>query len=191
MILYKGKTSYNLSSGELIESFHHLRDDMEKLTYGMFILEFTEFVSYENESNHELMQLVLKVLKVLELSEMDSKLASLVFQLRACTYIGYTPWVTDCISCSELEEPMYFSSKEGGILCSTHLMVDTKAISLNKGVLYTLRYVIGTDMKQLFQFSLDSETMAIFELVIKQFILYNLNKRFKTMEFLEANINNL
>lgn len=189
MVLYQGKTSYNLSSAELIKPFHHIRDDMEKLAYGMFVLEFTNYVSQEQMTNHELMQLVLKTLQVLEREAVSPKLVSLVFQLKACTYMGLTPWVTDCSQCNEITDPMYFSSKEGGALCRNHLLVDHKAILLTKGALHTLQYVIGIDLKELYNFKLDDETLSIFELVMKQFILYNLNMRFKTLEFLETNSN--
>lgn len=188
MVLYQGKSSYNLSSAQLIRPFHHVRDDMEKLAYGMFVLEFTDYVSQEQMTNHQLMQLVLKTLQVLEKEDAKAKLIALIFQLKACAYMGMTPWVTDCGQCSELTDPMYFSSKEGGILCRNHLMVDSKAVLLTQGALHTLQYVIGTDLKHLYNFQLDDETLGIFELVMKQFVLYNLNMRFKTLEFLETKL---
>ena len=47
-ILYKGKTSYNISQIQLIESFHGMRGDIDKLAYGLYILEFSEYVTEEN-----------------------------------------------------------------------------------------------------------------------------------------------
>lgn len=188
MEIYKGKTSYNLSSGDLIKSFHHLRDDMVKLSYGMFVLEFTDYITQEGMNNHELMQLVLKTLQVLEHGEIAPRLVIQIFQLKACAYIGYTPWVTDCIRCGEVHEPMYFSSAEGGVICQNHRMVDHKSVLVTDGVIHTMLYVIGADLKHLYQFNLNNETLDIFELVMKQFILYNLNKRFKTQEFIDSNL---
>jgi len=185
--LYRGKTAYNISSGTLIESFHHIRKEIEQLTYGLFILEFVEYVTHENEQNHELMQLVLKTLKVLEQGEMSPELVSLIFQLKACTYIGYTPWVQSCLKCDKKGGKLYFSSKEGGILCQDDYSVDYRAIELEEGVLYTLQYIIGSDQKKLYQFKLDEQILITFKLVIEQFIEYNLNKRFKTLEFLDFN----
>ncbi|MDA3847114.1 MAG: DNA repair protein RecO [Vallitaleaceae bacterium] len=189
--LFQGKTSYNINSGTLIESFHHIRKDIEQLTYGLFILEFVEYITHENEPNHELMQMVLKTLKVLEQGELLPELVSLIFQLKACTYIGYTPWVESCIKCDQHDAQMYFSPKEGGTLCGKDSIVDKGAIRLQEGVLYTLQYIISCDLKELYQFTLDEQVFITFKLVIERFIEYNLNKSFKTLDFLDLNKMNI
>lgn len=181
-VLYKGKTSYNISSGELIESFHHLSKDMDSLTYGVFVLEFAEYVSNENDLNHRFMQLVLRTLKVLEQGKIKPELVVNIFQLKALSYLGFTPWVMDCVQCNK-EAADYFSPKEGGLLCAEHKVLDKEAIILNAGAKHAIQYIIGTDMKQLYQFELDDQTFYTLKKVVKKYVKYHFNKTFKTLEF--------
>lgn len=182
-VLYKGKSSYNISSGELIESFHHLSRDVDSLTYGVFVLEFAEYVSNENDLNHPFMQLVLRTLKVLEQASISPDLVIHIFQLKALTYLGYTPWVMDCVLCNK-EEAVYFSPKEGGLLCSDHMGHDKESILLNEGALHAMQYIVGSELKQLYQFELDSHTEAILKKVVVKYVKFHFNKSFKSLELL-------
>ncbi|PKM95469.1 MAG: DNA repair protein RecO [Firmicutes bacterium HGW-Firmicutes-1] len=182
--IYKGKNTYNVNQVILIEPFHNLRKSIDALTYGLYILEFIEFISVENNTDHEIMKLVLKTLKQLELGHIDLELIVKIFELKAMSYMGLSPWVTNCIICNSTENLNFFNSKDGGILCD-ECMNDKNAILINKGTQYTLEYILEYPIEQLFKFELDHVTFDQFKLVMKQFIDYNLNKKFKTLDFLK------
>lgn len=181
--IYKGKNTYNINQVSLIEPFHNLRKNIDALTYGLYILEFAEFISVENSSDHEIMKLILKTLKQLELGHIDLELIVKIFELKAMSYIGFSPWVTNCVVCNSTDDLNFFSSKEGGILCND-CNKDKNVILINKGTKYTLEYILKHPIEQLFRFELDKEIMEQFKLVMEQFVVYNLNKKFKALDFL-------
>lgn len=184
-ILYKGTNSYNVNQVSLIESFHKLRQNLEALTYGLYILEFAEFISIENSVDHELMKLILKTLKQLEVGHSNLELVVKIFELKAMSFTGLSPWIKHCISCNNEENNDFFSVKQGGILCSNCHSTDQYAIKISEGTRYTLMYILSQPIEKLFQFNLEINILNEFKLVMDRFIDYNLNKKFKSLEFLK------
>ncbi|PKM52375.1 MAG: DNA repair protein RecO [Firmicutes bacterium HGW-Firmicutes-7] len=182
--IYKGRNTYNINQVSLIEPFYNLRKNIDALTYGLYILEFVEFISVENNADHEIMKLVLKTLKQLELGHISLALIIKIFELKAMSYMGLSPWVKNCILCNSTENLNYFSSKDGGVLCN-ECRTGKNTILINKGTKYTLEYILEYPIEQLFRFELDGVIFDQFKLVMEQFIEYNLNKKFKALDFLK------
>lgn len=185
-MLYKGKNSYNVNQVHLIESFHRLRNTIEGLTYGLYTLEFAEYISSENNPNHELMRLILKTLKILEKNKISYELVKNIFELKGMSFMGYSPWVLNCVTCGSEQELNYFSSREGGVLCNQCSMRDKGAIKISETTHYTMQYILSTQLNELYKFKLTNNILHEFNLVMRQFTQYNLNKKFKTLEFLNA-----
>lgn len=182
-VLAQGKNSYNVYQASLVESFHHLRLDMEDLAYGMYLLEFVAFVAKEEEENQVLMQWLLLSLKVIENKHISSRLAIRIFELKAMSIIGFTPWLNDCLVCHK-EDIAYFSPESGGVLCSDrgHLVNDTMPI--HGGTLHAMRHILSQPMNHIYAFDLEDDLLIELEKVMTKFIWENFNHRFKTLEFL-------
>ena len=183
-VLAQGKNSYNVYQADLIESFHYLRTDIEVMTYGMYMLEFIDFVAKDEMENQSLMHWLLLSLHVLEKKLMPVRLVVRIFELRAMSIIGFTPWLNDCILCHK-HELKYFSPEEGGVICSdrTHDLRDL--IRLHEGTLHAMRYVLTQPLKNAYSFELEIPELLEFEQIMTQFLWTNFNKKFKTMEFLK------
>lgn len=183
-ILYKGKNSYTVSSSELIEYFHKLRLDIVDMTYGMYLLEFVDHVAHEGIENQELMFLLLFALKVMNQKHMETKLVVKIFELKAMSLLGFTPWVNDCIECHK-EDVNYFSPTLGGLICDKKLHHNDDGIKLHESTIYAIRYILSKPIKEVFSFELEAQSMVELETLLKRFIEYNINKKFKTLEFLK------
>lgn len=183
-ILAQGKNSYNVYEASLVESFHGLRLDMEDLAYGMYLLEFVDYVAKEEEENRVLMQWLLLSLKVIENKYINTKLAVRIFELKAMSIIGFTPWLNDCIICHR-EDITYFSPEEGGVVCDdrSHLIKDLMLI--HGGTLHAMRHILSQPMKGIYAFELEDQELYELEKVMTRFIWVNLGHRFKTLEFLK------
>lgn len=186
--LYKGKNNYNVNQVILIKSFHNLRQNIETLTYGLYLLEFVEYISAENNPDHDIMKLTLKTLQQLEKSQMPLSLIIKIFELKAVCYIGYSPSVFNCILCDTLDNLNYFSIKKGGIICNNCATTQKELIQLSNSAVYTIQYIIAQPLEKLFQFQLQESVFKELNLVINRFIEYNLNKSFKTLDFLKQDI---
>lgn len=185
-IIYKGRNSYQVNQVELIESFHNLRNNMDALVYSLYVLEFVEYITTENTQDHELMRLTLKALKQLELGKNDYELIIKIFELKAMSFVGYAPWVSDCVSCNNPNELLFFSVKQGGLICNNCYKDDNECLKISNGTKYTLQYILNQPIEKIFQFSLESNILFEIKLVINKIIEYNLNKKFKSLEFLKT-----
>lgn len=179
------KDIMNLNQLELIGSFHHIREDLFKLSYAAYFMEIAENVTMEEIISTDLLKLTLKVLQLLNKTAYNFKLLARIYELRVIKLLGYMPETTKCVNCGcELEEPFYFSSELGGILCN-RCKVDKKAINISTGTLKALNYILFSDMSNLFNFSVSDKVLTELTLITRVYLLIHTNHRFKTLEFLE------
>ena len=182
-VLSQGKNSYNVYQADLIESFRHLREDMEQLTYGMYMLEFVDYVAKEEEENQALMHWLLLSLNALDKGRTNARLAVRIFELRAMSIIGFTPWLDDCVECHD-EEILFFSPEIGGAVCrKDHGVRDL--IRLHEGTRYAMRYILTKPAKEVYSFNLETTELLGLEQIMTQYIRHEFDHRFKTMEFLK------
>ncbi len=184
--LVEGKNAYTVTSGNLIHSFHSLREDMEQLALAMYFLEFADYVTQEGEADPEFMLLLLKALSALEKKRIPPRLVRRIFELKALTVIGLAPWVQDCSECHTLSDGMVFSCREGGLLCSVHSGMDASGIKIGEGALFALQFIQFTDPEKVFSFTLEDGGMMEIERVLDAFCDRMIGKKFKTLEFLKG-----
>lgn len=182
-VLNQGKSSYQVYQANLIKAYHELSKDMEDLTYGMYMLEFIDHVAKEEEDNRALMQWLLMSLKVLESHRISNRLAVRIFELKAMSILGFTPWLNDCLLCHR-EEVVYFSPGSGGVICARKDHEVDDLLRVHAGVLQAMRHILSREMKDIYSFELEHPSLLEFEQVMTQFLWHNLNHRFKSMEFL-------
>lgn len=182
-VLGQGKNSYSVYQATLIDAFHRLRMDVEDMTYGMYMLEFTDFVAKEEEDNRTLMQWLLISLKVLEQQHIGPRLAMRIFELKAMSIIGFTPWLSDCVVCHN-EAVTSFSPESGGVICGEgHGIRDL--VRLHPGTLYAMGHILSQPMKGVYAFELAQRELSELEAIMTRFVGGNLNHAFKTMAFLQ------
>lgn len=183
-LLFRGKNNYNVNQVSLIEPFHNLRHNMETLTYGLYILEFIEFITIENHTDHELMKLTLKTLKQLEIGHLSAELVIKVFEVKAMSYLGYSPWVKSCVICNSEENLNHFSSQDGGVLCD-QCNQSKSTVRISEGTRYTFDYILQQPIEALFRFQLEQNIFNEFEILVNQFLKQHLDKKFKALDFLK------
>ncbi len=185
-LLYK-KKNYTVTQVECIDSFHAIREDIETLSYGLYLLEFAEFVSDENNPNLPLMKLILKTLQVLTKGTLQQELIICVFELKALSYIGLTPEVSHCVLSEDENALIYFSAVQGGVVCERCYNQASQPVqNISQGTLYTMRFILSASLSDLYTFKVDEAILKQLKTIMRTFIGYHINKTFKALEFLEA-----
>lgn len=183
-ILGQGRNSYSVYQAQLIESFHRLRLDVFDMTYCMYMLEFAEYVSDEVMDNHALMEWLLISLHVVDKERLRTRLAVRIFELKAMSIIGFTPWLNDCVACHS-EHIGYFSPESGGVICQKRHSDIHDLLVLHPGALHAMRFVLTQPLKEIYSFELEEQELLEFEGIMSQFVLTTLNRKFRTLEFLK------
>ncbi|KGG80161.1 DNA repair protein RecO [Caloranaerobacter azorensis H53214] len=187
-ILYKGKNFYYINSGEIVDTFYSLREDIYKLAYATYFLELVDCATFEEYPIPILFDLLIKTLRVLEnLKDNYSKLAR-AFELKYISFIGYKPNLKTCVLCNnEPGNNIIFSIKNGGILCEDCKQKDNEGYIISKDILKAMRFLMYTELDKLDKMIIDDNTMVkLKEIIINYLKEYTDRESFKSLDFLNS-----
>lgn len=182
---------YVVSQASLMENFYHIREDVVRLSLGYYIVQAAEGVSEENLESGELLRLTLNTLYVLAGGREPLAKVKAVYELRLMCAIGQMPDLVACRECGRYEGDIYLLPGEGRLLCASCAAsqpqeVLEQAIPLNRTVLAALRYIVFAQDKKIFQFHVNGENMRYLGQVTEQYLLYRLDRRFSSLDFLKT-----
>lgn len=185
-ILYKGRGMYNISQAENIESFYHLRENLEKLAYGTYIIELVDSAIAEEESNEKLFGLLIKTLKILSKLDRDYSKYIRAFELKYISFIGYKPHIDRCIVCNqEPEDKMIFSIANGGIVCYKCIRQGLYGQTIDRKTLRIMKFLLYSKLDGLEEIEIDDNSLEIIKNILINYIMVHIDKKhFKSLEFL-------
>lgn len=186
MTLFEYKDYYALNEGSTIALFRHVREDLEKLALGSYFAEVVEAVAEEGTPEPELLSLLLNSLYALDQLDKSLVLVKAAFELRLLCTAGYAPLVDACGVCGvRSPEGPCLNLSEGVLHCAACRSEVGEGISmpLSAGALSALRYIVYGDPKRLFSFQLGGEGLCLLGDAAEAFLLTQLERGFKTLDF--------
>ena len=119
-MLHENGGHVTVTSVRLIETFYPLRNDYDRLTCGIWLLNLAEAVAEPEQEQQELFMLLLHTLSRLTFSdqEWEPLLAGFLLHFSACQ--GFKPRLNHCVFCGrkpEQDRPVFFDAEEGGVCC--------------------------------------------------------------------------
>jgi DNA repair protein RecO (recombination protein O) len=106
-----------INQAEVIDTFRAVREDLDRMTAAMSMLEVVDQVGQERHANPRLYTMLVGALGAL--AERDSPMVAAGFFLKVLAIEGSEPVLDACVSCGE-EAPellVAFDLVEGGVLC--------------------------------------------------------------------------
>ena len=194
--LYEGKSSYNIVSADISNYFIELREDVESIYYAMYFCEFSAYMTKENLEASEPLKLLYMTLRALSKPSLNKKLVRRIFELRFLAINGEMPEVECCVVCGKKElgkeKKIYFSSKEGGILCAEcwqKRQIETKKefvpiIFKESSTAYTMQYILATPLEKLFSFIVSEAVLKELSEAVVKFLEMHIGQPMKSEEML-------
>ena len=182
--LFKGGDSYKINSCETIEMFYNLRTDLDKLTYSSYITKIVSDVTTENQNSYNTLKLFLNTLYTISETEKDLDLVVSVFKLRLLKILGFAPNTKECVSCGEKENIMHFSIIDNGFKCFNCSKQDTGAIKISEPTKNAIKYIMISDPKKIFSFSISEEGKKELEIISGLYLNDKLDKEYKLEQLL-------
>ncbi len=182
---YQGRLT--LKEADTLCEFRGVREDLSKLALGSYFAECAEAVSEEGNDTPGLLSLVLNSLYALDKLHRPLELVKAAFEVKLCCLAGYEPLLDACAVCGrpEPEDPRLNLSE--GVLhcegCRGELEDVGISLPLDTAALAALRYVVYGDPKRLFSFRLEGESMDRFAGAAEGFLLTQLERGFRTLDF--------
>lgn len=187
--LQRGRNFYYLAQADLVESFYSIRENMERIVYGFYILELLEKSTPDEEENEKLFLLIEKGLRILSKLN-DNYLGFIIaYELKFISFLGYRPHVNSCVVCdNELNNNIRFSKYLGGVLCANCFSEDLQAKNININFLKGLNELLYSSLDSLDdKVNIASEILIRLHDVIVDYILFNIERNeFKSLNLVKT-----
>lgn len=164
----QGKTYKILTDAILINKFENLKKDFERLRAGLYLCEILNQLVKE-EKDERIWFLFLKITKKLQEPKfVGPKLELLLryFEWNLLDILGYRPELYHCLGCqspldskhlTRWEGKLYFSAREGGILCRNCKDKDTETKEISPDTIKILRLILGRKKEILEKLKINNE----------------------------------
>ncbi len=193
--LYERMGKYWARETYLCESFFQIRRSLETMYLGQYICDITcEFALFD-QPDETLLRLFLNSMHLLCSDKKDRRIIKSVFEIKSASIEGFMPDITSCVLCGKITEQVYFDAIEGNIICSkckdklNREKYDYENIALSpihyldSSLFDAIVYIISSPIEKSFAFSLPDKELNELCVVCEAYILHQLERSFKTLEF--------
>ncbi|MBU5293999.1 DNA repair protein RecO [Anaerosalibacter bizertensis] len=185
---YKGKSFYHVNQGDIIDSFYPIREDMNRLLYGAYLLELVDSSTVEEVPSEKLFELLKKGLKVLSSLNKDFLKFIIGFEIKYISFLGYRPYLNKCVLCGEdINDTLKFSISHGGVICERCFKLDPGSKKMDKRMLNYLKQLLYTSLDELDNIKIPKDVMIKIQDIMVKYILTNIEKnKFNSLDFMES-----
>jgi len=185
LLVARGRNLDIVSQVETLESFRLLREDLERTSMAYYLAELINGFIEEADDNPPLFDLALATLARM-CEARDPTLSLRFFELRCLGLVGYQPQLHFCAECQAQLEPVtnYFRPSSGGALCPRHGEAIRDAEPLAMPTFKVLRFMQTHPWDEVASLRLKPETHLDLEAVLQRYIVYVLERRLKSVEFI-------
>lgn len=156
--LFEGKGFLSVTQADIIESFYGIRSDIERLSYGAYILELIEKTSFEGLEDAGMFELLLRTLLVLSKNNSNPKLITAVFIIRLIKESGFVGDLYSCQKCGkEFLNEAYLANGCFELICCD--CVKGNEDYIGSGTIKAVNYIIGCSMSAVYKFNVSDEVL--------------------------------
>lgn len=184
-LLFRGRNLDTISQCEIRESFRTLREDLTKMAYASYLTELAGEVIREKDRNDGLFLLLLATLHLLTEAE-DPEVLTKVFEFKLLSLAGYRPRLEECVECGRPVEgsPVRFTMA-GGVLCRECVSAESPIVIISRGTLEMMKRLLEVDPRRAHVLKLSPDIAAELGRLARNYIAYHLERRLKSLEFLD------
>lgn len=181
LVLYEGRNLDTITQVAMIEPFHSLRSDLDRVVMAGAMVEVADAVAQENETSVRLFLLLQRGLRALEAGPAHTDLLT-AFLLKAAETIGVAPALEHCAGCGRRDGLTRFSFPAGGVLCEQCRTAG--AYALREGLTDYLAELAAADLAALpdTNDALSGEARG----VARRFVEYHLERQIQSLAVLDV-----
>ncbi|MFX3646034.1 MAG: DNA repair protein RecO [Paenibacillus sp.] len=175
-----------LNAGEIVESYHELREDLVKASYASYACELLDRVLQDEETGAFWFKQLKACLQALK-EEKDPIVITSLYEMKILQAAGYGPQFDECISCNQErpDEQLFVSPRLGGVLCRACKHFDPPAMSVSPKALKLLRLFAQLDLQRLGNISVSESTRDEIKKLMRAFMDHQLGLNLKSRSFLD------
>ena len=185
--IFAGKSLDNINQVQLKEAFPRLHDDLIRLAYASYVAELIDKMVEEGDGDQMLFDMLLTYMRVLSETP-DPQLVTVAFEINYATVLGYRPRLDSCSECGreDLGQEVFFSPKAGGLICSECSPGNFGVSRVSRGAIELLKTLLMMEFVKIERIKANPGTRREIERLIRAHLGFRLNRRLKSLDFLEA-----
>jgi DNA repair protein RecO (recombination protein O) len=176
--LYEGRDLDTITQAETVDHFRAIRDDLDRLTRAVSMLEAVDQLGLEGEPNAPLYQMLVGALRAL--AGHSGPLVVPAFFLKVLALEGYRPTVDVCVECGAPEDLVSFDLDTGGTRCGAH----RRGQALSADAVALLGAILGGRLGQALNEAASDATAEIDHLAVRS-LEHHLERRLRSLAILE------
>jgi DNA repair protein RecO (recombination protein O) len=137
LLLYEGRELDIVTQVETIDHFRSIRDDLDRLTAAVSMLEAADQLSLEGDANPQLHQMLLGALRALGANPAPLVVPGFFFKVLALE--GFGSEVSVCVECGTEDGLVAFDVGYGGARCGAH----RQGVAVSPAALELLQMILG------------------------------------------------
>lgn len=195
LLVARGRNLDIVTQAQTIEPYLALRQELWRMSHAYYVGELVDSFGEEQAENPPLYALLCDVLGWICTSA-DLALTMRFFEIRLLGLVGYQPQLFECLHCKAPLQPEvnYFLAEEGGMVCPRCAENQPRQVRgaeyrrgmrpIALGTLKVLRYLQTHGYDECIRLQLQPSTRSQVEEVLQQYLVYLLERRLKSVEFL-------
>ena len=185
-LLYEGRDAYSLVQANISNYFSELMGDFGGAYYGMYFCELADYYTRENNDEIQIMKLLYQSLRALTKKSLDRELVRYIYELKIFHFAGEYPEAFACTQCGNRDGLQLFSMFHSGVICGECRGKVKDGLRMNPSTIYTMQYIISTEVERLYTFTVSAEVLAELRMVMDRWRERYLEKKMKSLEILES-----
>ncbi len=176
----QGKNRKTLTDASALEKFDNIFNNPQKFSTANKIGEVLNNFLKGEERDDKVFNLLYKTFSELNNEWIGGCKASFLYYYFLWSFLalqGYGPEVTKCADCHGklLPDGIYFSFKEGGILCEKCSILDEATQRINSDTVKLLRLILKEDWAVILKLKISDDSRNLFQKVSDNYCLYILS----------------
>ncbi|NTW71870.1 MAG: DNA repair protein RecO [Eubacteriaceae bacterium] len=186
-IYYTGRSFAYLNQAEILESFHKLRNDLEKLSRAAYMAEILNNSYEDYNSDPKALKLTLNLLYFMNegLVE-DNDLILLAFQLKIMAILGFATDFDSCQRCGEEKENYVFSARDGGTVCTGCGGEYAGQLTINREEAGIMKLIMDSPLNWLKSAAGLPENLLVLNIFMNRYIEHFIGRKNKSFEFIAS-----
>lgn len=180
VLLYEGRNLDTITQVSIVESFPHLRLDLDRVVAAGTMVEAIDAVAQEGTGSHRQFLLLQRGLRALEAGPVHPDLVA-SFLLKLAGVVGVAPALEACAECGSGNDLVRFSLAAGGVVCAR--CSPGQGVKLREGLTAHLAVLSRAELTELpppGDLSRDAIGLT------RRFVEYHLERRLESLSLLDG-----
>ena len=185
LTLLERQGRYTITEATLIEPFQGLRDNLEKLSLGLYLAQLGQTLAAADAPSPALLRLLLYALDALARQDRPQRLVKAAAELRLLCMAGFAPALDGCAVCGAAY-PDRLQVQAGQLVCEGCRDGQGICMPLSPGALDAMRYIAAAPLERLFRFELPEPSARQLGEAVETYLLTQLERSFSALDFYKS-----